>query len=133
MSATPHCKEELWLRQRLRQTRSAQSARREAEGQKVPRKDGRRQEGDGERQRLHQLSEEEDEAYDVEEEDARSDSEASVVLAVDVSAPPPSSHIPVSAGAPPIRKSRLPHPEKTPMSPRGRPAGKETRPVCPPL
>ncbi|XP_068442850.1 EF-hand calcium-binding domain-containing protein 4B [Clinocottus analis] len=75
---------------------------------------------------LHQLSEEEDEAYDEEEEEAQSDFETSVVLAVDPLAAPPSSH--VSAEAPPARKSRLTHTEKTPMSPRGRPAGKETQP-----
>ncbi|XP_034382244.1 ras and EF-hand domain-containing protein homolog isoform X2 [Cyclopterus lumpus] len=76
---------------------------------------------------LHQLSEEEDEAYDDEEEDAQSDFETSVVLAVDPPTPPPSSHVPVSAEAPPARKSRLTHPEKKPMSPRGQPAGKETK------
>uniref|UniRef100_A0A8C2Z662 Calcium release activated channel regulator 2A n=1 Tax=Cyclopterus lumpus TaxID=8103 RepID=A0A8C2Z662_CYCLU len=60
-------------------------------------------------------------------EDAQSDFETSVVLAVDPPTPPPSSHVPVSAEAPPARKSRLTHPEKKPMSPRGQPAGKETK------
>ncbi|XP_040029081.2 EF-hand calcium-binding domain-containing protein 4B isoform X2 [Gasterosteus aculeatus] len=66
---------------------------------------------------LHQLSEEEDEMAD-EEEEAQSDLESSVALAVDPSATPPSSH-----ALPPARKSRI---KKTPMSPRGQPVGKET-------
>ncbi|XP_062415971.1 EF-hand calcium-binding domain-containing protein 4B isoform X2 [Pungitius pungitius] len=71
---------------------------------------------------LHQLSEEEDEMADEEEEEeeeeeegAQSDLESSVV--------PPPSHVPVSAEAPPARKSRV---KKTPMSPRGQSVGKET-------
>lgn len=73
---------------------------------------------------LHQLSEEEDEMAD-EEEEAQSDLESSVALAVDPSATPPSSHAP-----PPARKSRV---KKTPMAPRGQPVGKETHQVRPQL
>ncbi|XP_068573521.1 EF-hand calcium-binding domain-containing protein 4B isoform X2 [Cebidichthys violaceus] len=77
---------------------------------------------------LHQLSEEEDELDDEEEEEAQSDFETSVVLAADLSNNPPSSHLPVSAEAPPARKSRSTHAKKkTPMSPRGQPVGKETQ------
>ncbi|XP_031714968.1 ras and EF-hand domain-containing protein isoform X2 [Anarrhichthys ocellatus] len=77
---------------------------------------------------LHQLSEEEDELDDDEEEEgAQSDFETSVVLAADLSSNPPSSYVPVSAEAPPARKSRSTHAKKTPMSPRGQPVGKETQ------
>ncbi|KAM6896002.1 EF-hand calcium-binding domain-containing protein 4B [Lycodopsis pacificus] len=76
---------------------------------------------------LHQLSEEEDELDDDgEEEEAQSDFETSVVLAAALSSNPPSSHAPVSAEAPPARKSRSTHAKKTPMSPRGQLVGKET-------
>ncbi|XP_044041491.1 EF-hand calcium-binding domain-containing protein 4B isoform X3 [Siniperca chuatsi] len=80
---------------------------------------------------LHQLSEEEDEEEDEvddeEEEEAQSDIETSVVA--DLSAAPPSSHpvVPLSAEAPPARKSRFTRTKKTPVSPRGQPVGKETQ------
>ncbi|XP_042367323.1 EF-hand calcium-binding domain-containing protein 4B isoform X2 [Plectropomus leopardus] len=73
---------------------------------------------------LHQLSEEEDEVFDEEEDEAQSDIETSVVMAADLSATPPSSHAPE---APLARKSRSTRSKKTPMSPRGQPVGKETQ------
>ncbi|XP_044199185.1 EF-hand calcium-binding domain-containing protein 4B isoform X1 [Thunnus albacares] len=73
---------------------------------------------------LHQLSEEEDEE---EEDEAQSDTESGVVMAVDLSATPPSSHIPVLAETLRARKSRFSQAKKTPTSPRGQPVGKETQ------
>lgn len=78
---------------------------------------------------LHQLSEEEDEE-DAEEEEAQSDTESSIVTAPDLSAPLPSSHLPVSAKAPPARKSRFTRAKKMPTSSRGQPVGKESQQVC---
>ncbi|KAF3705145.1 Ras-related protein Rab-44 [Channa argus] len=82
---------------------------------------------------MHQLSEEEDEEDSEEEEKAQSDSETSTVMAVDLSAVPPSNHLPVLAKAPPARKSRFSRAKKAPTSPRGQPVGKETQHVCPQL
>ncbi|XP_067346582.1 EF-hand calcium-binding domain-containing protein 4B isoform X2 [Channa argus] len=76
---------------------------------------------------MHQLSEEEDEEDSEEEEKAQSDSETSTVMAVDLSAVPPSNHLPVLAKAPPARKSRFSRAKKAPTSPRGQPVGKETQ------
>ncbi|XP_070785113.1 EF-hand calcium-binding domain-containing protein 4B [Enoplosus armatus] len=77
---------------------------------------------------LHQLSEEEDEVDDEEEEEAQSDIETSVVMAVDLSAPPSSQRlVAVSAGASPARKSGFTRTKKMSMSPRGQPVGKETQ------
>lgn len=75
---------------------------------------------------LHQLSEEEDEE---EEDEAQSDIESSVVTAIDLSATPPPSQIPVLAENPLARKSRFSQAKKTPLSPRGQPVGKETQHV----
>ncbi|XP_059181436.1 EF-hand calcium-binding domain-containing protein 4B [Centropristis striata] len=76
---------------------------------------------------LHQLSEEEDEVDDEEDEEPQTDIETSVVVATDLSATPPSSHISVSAESPPARKTRFTLAKKMPMSPRGQPVGKETQ------
>ncbi|XP_062299907.1 EF-hand calcium-binding domain-containing protein 4B [Scomber scombrus] len=73
---------------------------------------------------LHQLSEEEDEE---EEDEAQSDIESSVVTAIDLSATPPPSQIPVLAETSLARKSRYTQAKKTPLSPRGQPVGKETQ------
>lgn len=80
---------------------------------------------------LHQLSEEDDED-DEEEDEAQSDLESSVVMAVDLLATPPSSQVPVSAEAPPARKSLFARTKKAPTSPRRQPVGKETQHVRPP-
>lgn len=79
---------------------------------------------------LHQLSEEEDGEDDGDEEEAQSDTESSIVAAVDLSAIPPSSHLPVSAKASPARKSRFTQAKKMPTSSRGQPVGKESQQVC---
>ncbi|KAK2859007.1 hypothetical protein Q5P01_003627 [Channa striata] len=76
---------------------------------------------------MHQLSEEEAEEDNEGEEEAQSDSESSAVVAVDLSAVSPSSHLPVLAKALPTRKSRFSRSKKTPTSPRGQPVGKETQ------
>ncbi|XP_070709698.1 EF-hand calcium-binding domain-containing protein 4B [Pempheris klunzingeri] len=76
---------------------------------------------------LHQLSEEEDEVDDEEEEEAQTDVETSVAVGEDLSATPPSSHIPASAEGLPARKSCFSRAKKTPTSPRGQPVGKETQ------
>lgn len=75
---------------------------------------------------LHQLSEEEDEE---EEEEAQSDIDFNVVIAADLSATPPSSHMPVLAETPQERKSRFSRAKKAPMSSRDQPVGKETQHV----
>lgn len=72
---------------------------------------------------LHQLSEEEDEEDAIEDE-AQSDTESSIVRAPDPSATP------VSAKAPPARKSRYTRVKKMPTSSRGQPVGKESQQVC---
>lgn len=78
---------------------------------------------------LHQLSEEEDEE-DAEEDGAQSDTESNIVTAPDLSAIQPSTHLPVSAKAPPARKSRFTRTKKMPTSSRGQPVGKESQQVC---
>ncbi|KAM3859291.1 EF-hand calcium-binding domain-containing protein 4B [Diretmus argenteus] len=83
---------------------------------------------------LHQLSEEEEDEDDEdddeeeEEDEAQSGLQASVVMATNSSATPPSCLVqPGPAVAPSARIPRFTRMKKTPMSARGQPVGKETQ------
>ncbi|XP_029351429.1 ras and EF-hand domain-containing protein isoform X2 [Echeneis naucrates] len=76
---------------------------------------------------LHQLSEEEDEEGDEEEESTQTDIGSGVVMAADLSTTSLSSHLPVLAEAPLVRKSRLPRGRRTSASTNGQPLVKETK------